>query len=62
MNDRVTLIATGALGLFFFVSGLLGILENMLIRILLITGFVAIIINLLLINTKDDDQEKNLPE
>lgn len=61
INDHYILIATGILGLFFIVSGFLGIMDNMLIRILLIAGFVAIIVNIIIIKSKDND-EKNLPE
>ena len=61
INDHIALIATGVLGLFFFVAGLLNILDNTLIRILLFAGYFAIVIYIILIKSKDDDQ-KNLPE
>ena len=61
INDHYTLIATGILGLFFIISGFSGIIDNMLVRILLIAGFVAIIVNIIIIKSKDND-EKNLPE
>ncbi len=62
MNDKTSLIATVVLMLFFFVSGLLNILDNPVIKILLFAGFVAIIINIIITKSKDKDDRKNLPE
>ena len=62
MNDHATLIATGIVGAFFFIAGLLNILDNMLIQILLIAGFIAIIVNIILVKSQDEDEQKNLPD
>jgi len=62
MNDHRTLIACGAVMLFFFISGLLDILDNLVIKVLLFAGFLAIIINIIIVKSKDDDDQKNLSE
>ena len=64
MNDRYILIATALLVTFFFVGGLLDILDHFLSKMFLIVGFIAIVIYVIIIKAKEDDddtQQKNLP-
>lgn len=61
MNDRISLLASAILIIFFLVSGVLDILDLLIVRIIIFTVFLAIIINILIIKSKDED-EKNLPE
>ena len=61
MNDRISLLASALLILFFIISGILDILDLLIVRVIIFTVFLAIIINLLIIKSKDED-EKNLPE
>ena len=60
-NDRISLIATVILTVLFLVSGILDILNLLVIRIVIFALFLAIIINILVIKSKDEDK-KNLPE
>lgn len=61
MNDRISLLASALLILFFIISGILDILDLLIVRVIIFTVFLAIIINILIIKSKDED-EKNLPE
>ena len=61
MNDRISLIATAILIIFFLASGVLDILEVLIVRIIIFVVFLTIIINILIVKSKDED-EKNLPE
>lgn len=65
MNNRYVLLATVTLVIFFFVGGLLDILEHFLSRMILFVGFTAIVIYVIWIKSQDDDvednQQKNLP-
>jgi hypothetical protein len=58
MNDKITLIFTGVFMLFFFISGLLDILDYFLVKTILFTSFFAIVV-IILIKLKD---KKNLPQ
>jgi hypothetical protein len=60
MNDTISLIATGALMLFFFICGAIDILDNLVIKVLLFGGYIAIIINIILVKSKEDDEEEDL--
>lgn len=60
MNDKITLIFTGVFTLFFFISGLLGILDHFIVKTFLFAGFIAIVVNIILVKSKDEDK-KNLP-
>lgn len=62
MNDYTTLWSSVALVLFFFVCGILDMLDNLVIKILLISGFVAIFVNILIQQSKKDDAQKNPPK
>lgn len=60
MNDRLTLIATGFLVAFFFIGGILELLDNFFIKMVLFLAFIGIVVNIIMIKSKDDDK-KNLP-
>jgi len=62
INDRTSLLASAGLILFFFVAGLLNILDNPVIKILMIIGFFALILNIIITKSKDDNEQKNLPD
>ena len=61
MNDKITLISTGAFTLFFFISGLLDILDHFLVKTILFVGFFVIVVNIFIIKSKVQNK-KNLPE
>ena len=61
MDDRTIFYSTGLLTLFFLVCGILDILENPVIQGLLVLGFAAIIVQIILIKSKDKDKKK-LPD
>ena len=61
MNDKITLILTGAFTLFFFISGLLDILDHFLVKTILFVGFFVIVVNIFIIKSKVQNK-KNLPE
>ncbi len=61
MNDKITLISTGAFTLFFFISGLLDILDHFLVKTILFVGFFVIAVNIFIIKSKGQNK-KNLPE
>lgn len=61
MNDKITLLATALYTIFFFVTGLMNLLDHFIVQAILFTGFMAIITNIILVKTKDGDK-KNLPE
>ena len=62
MNDFKTLIATAAFVIFFLVFGILDILDNPVMKFILIGGFLLIIIKIILTKSKEDDNKKNLPD
>jgi len=55
MNDRLTLIATAVLVVFFFVGGLLDILDHLLSKIVLGLLFGGIIINVLIAKPESEE-------
>lgn len=59
MDDQTTLIGTAALILFFLVAGMLGILDNPVIMGILFSGFIAIIVSIIIAQSKQDDDKKN---
>jgi hypothetical protein len=61
MNDKITLLATGILTLFFFITGLLDLLDHFLVKTVLFVLFFAIVVNIILAKSKDEDK-KNLPD
>lgn len=60
MNNTISLIATGVLTLFFFVCGIIDILDNLVIKLLLFGGYIAIIVNIIIIKSKEEDEEEDL--
>lgn len=62
INDYTSLLASGGLILFFFIAGLLDILDNPVIKVLLIAGFLVFVINIIVTVSKDDKEQKNLPD
>ncbi len=61
MNDKITLISTAVFTLFFFVSGLLDIMDHFIVKTILFVLFFGILVNIIVVKTKDEDK-KNLPE
>jgi len=61
MNDKISLISTAILTIFFLVCGVLDILDVLSIRITIFLIFIAIIINIIIVKSKEED-EKNLLE
>jgi hypothetical protein len=60
MNERFTLLASALLVAFFFLAGLLDILDNFLVMMILFIGFFGIVINIVIIKSRDD-HKKNPP-
>lgn len=60
MNDKITLLATALFTAFFFVCGLLDIMNHFLVKTILFVLFFGIVVNIILVISKDDDK-KNLP-
>jgi|Marorgknorr_s2lv_3_1036020.scaffolds.fasta_scaffold01186_2 hypothetical protein len=52
MNDKITLFTTGIFTVFFFISGMLDILDYFLVKIILIVIFLGIVVNIILVKTK----------
>jgi len=52
MNDKTTLIATGVLTVFFFVTGLLDLLNHFVVKIILLVIFLGIVVNIIIVKTK----------
>lgn len=61
MNDRFTLLASALLVAFFFIAGLLELLDNFIVMMILFIGFFGIVINIIIIKSRDDEHKKNLP-
>ncbi|MCB0463042.1 MAG: hypothetical protein KDC81_10105 [Flavobacteriaceae bacterium] len=58
MNDRYILIATAVLVAFFFVGGLLDILDHFLSKMFLFVGFLGIVIYVIVIKAQDEPEEQ----
>lgn len=67
ISDYASLIGTGLLMLAFLVFGFLDILDNPIIKMLLIAGLVFLVVNVIIVKSKEDDtndkddKQKNLP-
>jgi TM2 domain-containing membrane protein YozV len=61
MSDKTTLLATALLVAFFFIAGLLELLDNFIVMMILFLGFIGILVHIILVKSKDDDK-KNLPQ
>lgn len=55
MNNKTTLLSTGVLVVFFLLAGLLELLDNFIVRMLLFLGFIGIVVNILIIKSKEDE-------
>jgi TM2 domain-containing membrane protein YozV len=60
MSDKTTLLTTALLVAFFFITGLLELLDNFIVMMILFLGFIGIVIHIILGKSKDTDK-KNLP-
>ena len=60
MNDKSTLLATALLIAFFFIAGLLQLLDNFIVMMILFLGFIGIVVHIILVKSKNDSK-KNLP-
>jgi len=67
MNNRSILLATALLVTFFFLGGLLDILNHFISKMILFAGFVTLIVFVIIEKSKDivdehdDTNKKNLP-
>ena len=59
MNDRIVLVATATLVLFFFVGGMFDILEHFLSRMFLFVGFLVIVLRVILDKNQRDKPYNN---
>ena len=55
MKDRYILLATAFLAIFFFIGGMLDILDHFLSKMILFTGFLGVVIYMIIIKAKDDE-------
>ena len=55
MTNRYILLATAILAIFFFIGGMFDILDHFLSKMILIAGFLAIVIYIIVIKSQDDD-------
>lgn len=60
MNDKLSLLGSGILVALFFIAGLLDLLGNIIVKMLLFVTFLGIVINIVIVKSKDD-HKKNLP-
>jgi len=60
-NDKISLFFTALLAAFFFIAGLLNLLDNFIVRMLLFLGFIGIVVNIIIIKSKSGNKKK-LPE
>jgi hypothetical protein len=61
MNDKITLLGTALYTVFFFVTGIMDLLDHFMVQAILFTGFMAIVVDIILVKTKGGDK-KDLPE
>ena len=54
-NDKISLFSTALLALFFFVVGLLDLLDNFIVRMILFLGFIGIVINIIIIKARSSN-------
>jgi len=54
MNDRYILLASAFLAIFFFLGGMLGVLDHFLSKMILFTGFLVFVIYIIFTKAKDD--------
>ncbi len=61
ISDRHTLVASGLFMAFFLLCGIIGILDNPVIKFLLLIGFLVIVVKIILEKSKDGPK-KNPPD
>lgn len=54
MRSNIILLASGLLVVFFFIAGLLEWLDNFIVMMLLFLGFIGIVVNIIIIKSRDD--------
>jgi len=54
MSDKATLLATGILVVFFVIAGLFDLLDNFLVMMLLFLGFIGIVVNILIVKSREE--------
>ncbi len=54
MSDKQSLLLSGLLVAFFFVAGLLDLLDSPIVMAILFVGFLAIGINIVVVKSKDN--------
>lgn len=59
MSDKTTLLATGLLVAFFFITGLLELLDNFIVMMVLFLGFIGIVVHIILVKSKEDSKKKS---
>jgi len=52
MNNKISLLLSALLVIFFVVSGLLDMLDEAIVKIILFVGFFGIIVNIIIIKSK----------
>jgi len=57
MNDRNILLASALLVVFFFIGGLLDILDHFLSKMILFVGFLGVVIYMIITKAKDDNTQ-----
>jgi len=57
-NDKLTLLSTGLLTAFFFITGMLDLLDNFIVMMMLFLGFIGIAINIIIVKSKEDEPKK----
>jgi len=56
MNDKHIILATAFLVIFLFIGGLMDILDHFLSKMILIVGFLAIVIYIIITKAKETDE------
>ncbi len=62
MSDKLSLLSTAVFTLFFFISGLLDIMSHFLVKTILFVGFLAIVVNIILVKSKGKGEKKLPPD
>jgi hypothetical protein len=57
MNDKITLLSTAVFTVLFFISGLLDILGNFIIKTILFVCFFAIVVNIIIVKSKGNHKK-----
>jgi hypothetical protein len=58
MNDRYIILATAVLVTFFFVGGLLDILDHFLSKMFLFVGFLIVVIYIIIVIAQEETDEQ----